>query len=82
MMDGELNTSAKCAPEVGVAGGRFSAVARIAHEGEMRRMAMLPTRHGGHPRSRSSFFVITFFAGTLFYRKAGIRISPAWGSRR
>ena len=35
-----------------------------------------------HPRSRSSFFVITFFAGTLFYRNAGIRISSAWGSRR
>ena len=36
----------------------------------------------GHPRTRNVFFVITFFAGHLCDRKAGIRISPAWGSRR
>ena len=33
-----------------------------------------------HPRSRSGFFGITFFAGTLFDRNAGIRISSAWAS--
>ena len=33
-----------------------------------------------HPRSRSGFSVITFFAGTLFWRKPGVRISSAWAS--
>ena len=35
---------------------------------------------GSHPRTRNGFFVITFFAGTLFCRKAVIRFSPAWAS--
>ena len=33
-----------------------------------------------HPRSRSGFFGITFFTGTLFDKNAGIRISSAWAS--